>query len=123
MKTPKQSLNPVFLKKNVDRKNIESFKKEFISLLDSINEKEGEEHHKYLLRDFLNTVYYRDEHYINTKSRADLVIHNGKDGQSPVGVLIEVKSPINKVEMVSKTNLNVKSFQELVLYYLRERKA
>ncbi|KAA6311500.1 hypothetical protein EZS27_037383, partial [termite gut metagenome] len=33
------------------------------------------------------------------------------------------KSPINKVEMVSKTNLNVKSFQELVLYYLRERKA
>ena len=36
--------------------------------------------------------------------------------------LIEVKKPTNKTEMVSHENLNVKSFQELVLYYLRERK-
>ncbi|MDR0828648.1 MAG: Eco57I restriction-modification methylase domain-containing protein, partial [Prevotellaceae bacterium] len=120
--TPKQALNPAFLKQKPERKEIELFKKEFIALLDRINEKETEEHHKNLMIDFLNSVYYKDNHYINTKGRADLVICNGKTPDSPVGVLIEVKSPVNKTEMVSRQNLNVKSFQELVLYYLRERK-
>lgn len=50
------------------------------------------------------------------------MIHNGKNAKSPVAVLIEAKSPTNKTEMVSEKNLNVKSFQELVLYYQRERK-
>ncbi|GHV05964.1 hypothetical protein AGMMS50229_09920 [Campylobacterota bacterium] len=122
VKTPKQLLNPAFLKQKPERKEIELFKKELIALLDRINERESEEFHKNLMIDFLNSVYYKDNHYINTKGRADLVICNGKTPQSPVGVLIEVKSPINKSEMVSLANLNAKSFQELVLYYLRERK-
>ena len=122
IKSPKQALNPAFLKQKPIRAEIELFKKEYISLLDRINEKESEEFHKNLMKDFLNAVYYKDKHYINTRGRADLVIHNGKDTNSPVGVLIETKSPINKAEMVSRENLNVKSFQELVLYYLRERK-
>jgi type II restriction/modification system DNA methylase subunit YeeA len=115
-------LNLVFLKQKPERKEIELFKKEFISLLDNINEKESEEFHKNLIKDFLNSVYYKDKHYINTKGKNDLVIHNGKKPDTPVGALIEVKNPKNKVEMVSKDNLNVKSFQELLLYYLRERK-
>ncbi|GHT52671.1 type II restriction endonuclease [Bacteroidia bacterium] len=122
IQTPKQALNPAFLKQKPNRAEIEVFKKEFVSLLERINLKETEEFHKNLMKDFLNAVYYKDQHYINTKGRADLVIHNGKTSDSPVGVLIEVKSPINKTEMVTKENLNVKSFQELVLYYLRERK-
>ncbi|MDR3287258.1 MAG: Eco57I restriction-modification methylase domain-containing protein [Prevotellaceae bacterium] len=122
IKKLKQSLNAAFLKQKTDRSEIELFKKEFISLLDKINVKESEEFHKNIITEFLNSVYYKDKHYINTKGYADLVIHNGKDAQSPVGVLIEVKSPVNKTEMVSKDNLNVKSFQELVLYYLKERK-
>ena len=121
MKTPKQALNPAYLKQKPDRKEIELFKKEFISLLDKINDLESEEFHKNLITDFLNTVYYKDNHYINTKERTDLVIHNGKDTKSPVGVLIEVKKPTNKSEMVSKENLNAKAFQELVLYYFKER--
>ncbi|MDR0546586.1 MAG: class I SAM-dependent DNA methyltransferase, partial [Dysgonamonadaceae bacterium] len=122
IKSAKQALNPAFLKLKPERKEIELFKKEFIALLDRINEKESEEFHKNLMIEFLNSVYYKDKHYINTKGRADLVIHNGNNADSPVGVLIEVKSPANRSEMVSKENLNVKSFQELVLYYLRERK-
>ncbi|MBF0647901.1 hypothetical protein IR083_03590 [Dysgonomonas sp. GY75] len=82
---------------------------------------ESEEFHKNLITDFLNSVYYKDNHYINTKGYADLVIHNGKGTKSPVGVLIEVKKPTNKAEMISNDNLNAKSFQELVLYYFRER--
>ncbi len=122
IRTPKQALNPAFLKQKPDRTEIELLKKEFISLLDKVNEHETEEFHKNLIIDFLNSVYYKNNYYINTKGYTDLVIHNGKDASSPVGVLIEVKKPTNKTEMVSKTNLNVKSFQELVLYYLRERK-
>ncbi|KAA6330973.1 hypothetical protein EZS27_020378 [termite gut metagenome] len=122
IKSAKQALNPVFLKQKPDRKDIELFKKEFISLLDRINESKTEEFHKNLMIDFLNSVYYKNKHYINTKDRADLVIHNENTPDSSVGVLIEVKSPGKKKEMVRRENLNVKSFQELVLYYLRERK-
>ncbi|MFA6748207.1 MAG: TaqI-like C-terminal specificity domain-containing protein [Aminobacterium sp.] len=50
-----------------------------------------------------------------------MVIHNDKTADSTVGVIIETKSPSNNTEMVSKENLNTKAFQELVLYYLRER--
>ena len=121
-KTIKQALNPGFLKQKPERKEIELFKKELVALLDRINPKESEEFHKNLITDFLNPVYYRDNYYINTKGKNDLVIHNGKDAASSVGVLIEVKRPTNKTEMVTHDNLDVKSFQELVLYYLQERK-
>lgn len=114
---PKQSLNPAFLKQKPERNEIELFKKELILLLDRIKDGESEEHHKNLLTSFLNSVYYQKKYYINTKEKADLVIHNGNDANSSVGVLIEVKSPTNKAEMVSHDKLNVKSFQELVLYY------
>ena len=60
-------------------------------------------------------------HFINTKNRNDLVIHNGKDAKSSVGVILEIKSTTNKAEMISNANLNGKALQELVLYYLRER--
>jgi hypothetical protein len=36
-------------------------------------------------------------------------------------VIIEAKKPTNKAEMVTTEKLNTKAFQELVLYYLRER--
>ncbi|MDU1892361.1 MAG: hypothetical protein E6767_16875 [Dysgonomonas sp.] len=79
IRTPKQALNPAFLKQKPEREEIELFKKEFISLLDKINDSETEEFHKNLITDFFNSVYYRNNHYINTKGYTDLVIHNGKD--------------------------------------------
>src|SRR5690606_20476972 len=59
--------------------------------------------------------------YINTKGRNDLVIHNGPNAGTGVGVILETKKPTNKAEMPSSKNVNTKAFQELVLYYLRER--
>ncbi|MDP1622186.1 MAG: Eco57I restriction-modification methylase domain-containing protein [Bacteroidales bacterium] len=73
------------------------------------------------LGDFLKNTFYQPDHYINTKDRADLVIHNGKDPKSAPGVLIEVKKPGNKSEMIRPDNLKAKAFYELILYYLRER--
>ncbi|KAA6309678.1 hypothetical protein EZS27_038882, partial [termite gut metagenome] len=55
IKSAKQALNPAFLKQKPERKEIELFKKEFITLFNRINLKESEEFHKNLIKDFLNS--------------------------------------------------------------------
>jgi hypothetical protein len=100
---------------------IEAFKKNISGLLDQIKESESEEFHKNIISEFLKNTYYYPGHYINTKGRADLVIHNGKDTNTPVGVLFEIKKPSNRQDMPSTTGLNTKAFHELILYFMRER--
>ena len=121
LQSPRESINKAYLKTRPNRSQIELFKKNILNLLDNINNHEGEEHNKNIVSEFLKNTWYSPTHYINTKGRADLVIHTGKDSASPVGVLFEVKKPENRHEMPSKNNLNSKAFQELILYYLRER--
>jgi len=129
---PRKALNKAFLKVKPNRVDIERFKTHLIQLLDRIKDAESEEFHKNLVSDFLKDTYYKQTHYINTKGRNDLVIHNGDKASTTVGVIIEAKSPTNKAEMLKVyaagdttetmlSKINVKAFQELVLYYLRER--
>lgn len=118
---PRKVLNKAFLKVKPNRTAIEGFKTNLIQLLDRTNDTESEEFHKNLVIDFLKKTYYDPNHFINTKGRNDLVIHNGNNASSSVGVIIEAKKPTNKTEMITTKKLNVKAFQELVLYYLRER--
>lgn len=130
--TPRKALNKAFLKVKPNRTEIEAFKANLITLLDRTNDTESEEFHKNLVSDFLKDTYYKQNHFINTKGRNDLVIHNGPNANSTVGVILEAKKPTNKAEMIKSfavgdspqqmiSKLNVKAFQELVLYYLRER--
>jgi adenine-specific DNA-methyltransferase len=118
---PRKALNKAFLKVKPNRTEIEGFKTNLITLLDRTNDTESEEFHKNLVSDFLKDTYYKQNHFINTKGRNDLVIHNGENAKSSVGVILEAKKPTNKSEMVTPEKLNTKAFQELVLYYLRER--
>jgi hypothetical protein len=118
---PKQALNPAFRKVKPSRSAIEGFKANLIQLMDRIYEAESEEFHKNLVIDFLKKTYYDPNHFLNTKGRNDLVIHNGDSAKSSVGVILEAKKPTNKADMISRSNLNYKAFQELILYYLRER--
>ncbi len=118
---PRKALNKAFLKLKPNRTEIEGFKTNLIQLLDSTNETESEEFHKNLVIDFLKKTYYDPNHFINTKGRNDLVIHNGNNASSSVGVIIEAKKQTNKAEMITLDNINKKALQELVLYYLRER--
>lgn len=118
---PRNALNKAFLKVKPNRAAIESFKTNLIQLLDRTNDIESEEFHKNLVIDFLKKTYYDPHHFINTKGRNDLVIHNGNTAASPVAVIIEAKKPTNRAEMITTKKLNCKAFQELVLYYLRER--
>jgi adenine-specific DNA-methyltransferase len=118
---PRKALNKAFLKVKPNRTEIECFKTNLIQLLDRINDSESEEFHKNLVSDFLKDTYYKQNHFINTKGRNDLVIHHTNSASSTVGVIIEAKNPTNKSEMITTRRLNIKAFQELVLYYLRER--
>jgi hypothetical protein len=120
-KTPRMALNKAFLKLKPSRIEIDKFKIHLSALLDNSTAGESEEFHKNLIADFLKNTYYAPRHFINTKGRNDLVIHNGDTVKSKVGVIIEAKSPTNKAEMPTCKNLNSKALQELVLYYLRER--
>lgn len=117
----RKSINKAFLKVRPNRTGIEAFKKNISGLLNQIKESESEEFHKNIISEFLRNTYYSPGHYINTKGRADLVIHNGKDTNTPVGVLFEIKKPSNRQDMPSTTNLNSKAFYELILYFMRER--
>ena len=118
---PRKALNKAFLKVKPNRTEIEGFKTNLITLLARTNNIESEEFHKNLVSDFLKDTYYKQNHFINTKGRNDLVIHNGQNASSSVGVILEAKKPTNKTEMITTKKLNAKAFQELVLYYLRER--
>ena len=50
-----------------------------------------------------------------------MVIHNGKTSADTVGVLIEVKRPSNKNEMITPDRPNTKAMHELLHYYMQER--
>ena len=112
-----EALNKAFLKVKPTGVQIENFKTNIIQLLDRTNDSASEEFHKNLVIDFLKKTYYDTAHFINTKDKSDLVIHNGNNPSSNVGVIIETKKPTNKAEMISTNKLNVKAMQELVLYY------
>jgi len=119
--SPKKALNKAYLKEKVSRTEIERFKKNLGTLLGKINQEESEEHLKNLVSDFLKDTWYKATNEINTKGRNDLVIHSGRTSKEPVAIILEVKRPHNKLEMLSGSKPNSKALHELVLYYLRER--
>jgi len=68
----------------------------------------------------LKDTWYKANNEINTKYKTDLVIHTGKTSKDAVGVILEVKRPSNKGEMISASKPNTKALHEMMLYYLRE---
>jgi len=119
----KQTLNRVYLKIKPDTETIQVFQANLTRLLEQCDSKKSEEFNKNLLIDFLKNTYYTDRYFINTKERIDLVIHNNQDVKSPVGIIFETKKPTRTInaEMPRLDHLNTKAFQQLVLYFLRER--
>ncbi len=118
--SPFKAVDKAYYKSKPNRTEFDNFKFHLNVLLKNINEKEGEEHNKNLIRDFLKNTFYKD-YYVNTKNKTDLAVYLGKTAKSKTGIIIEAKSPVNKHDMVTKGNLNVKAMQEVILYYLRER--
>lgn len=123
IQTISKTLHPAFRVQNVERGKLERFKAELARLLEHLNHsaQESEEHLKNIVSDFLKEAFYREEHFVNTKDRQDLVIHNGRTAKDNVGVIVEAKKPGNKAEMMSADKPNTKALQELLRYYLNER--
>lgn len=121
MITPLKSLNKAYRRQKVNRPGMDAFRVNLKKLLGELDEQESEENVKNDVIAFLKDTWYKDDFVINTKDRTDLVIHTGKSKKTNPGVLMEVKRPTNKSEMISKDNMNAKAMQELVLYYLQER--
>ena len=119
--TPKKAVNKAYLKERVNKTDIDSFKTNFVALLDRIQatEKESEENRKNIVSEFLKS-FYTPQYEINTKGRKDLVIHTGKTAKEPVAVIFETKKP-DSSEMMNDAKPNSKAMQQLVLYYLDER--
>lgn len=109
-----QALMPIYDQKEQFSKAINKFNER----LDK-NKDRDEEFQKDIFRDFLQAVI--PNKFINTSERIDMAIYNGQSSESNPGVVIEYKKILNTSEMMSVDNLNVKSFQELISYYLRER--
>jgi type II restriction/modification system DNA methylase subunit YeeA len=121
---PKEALkNKAFAKNKPNSEHFGKFKANLTQLFDLIDETKDENFHKNLFSDFLKKTYYEDQYFINVKEKSDLVIHNGKNPESTVGVIFETKKPTktNNTEMPRVNDLNKKAFQQLVLYFLRER--
>lgn len=118
-----KTLHPAYRVQNVERHRLDTFKSELARLLEHLGHsaQESEEHLKNIVSDFLKAAFYREDHFVNTKDRQDLVIHNGRTAKDSVGVIIEAKKPGNKAEMISPEKPNTKALQELLRYYLNER--
>ena len=120
-----KSLDKAYKIQPISRPEIETFKTNYIRLMDRMEESErhneSEENFKGHLMDFFKNTYYAKNALVAPKGKTDFVIHTTNEGSSPVGVLFEVKRPKNVAEMVTRQNLNAKAMQELMLYYLEER--
>ena len=119
--SPVKSLSKAYLKQSLKREQIELFKANLARMFERIRTDEHEEHLKNIVSDFLKDTWYKQTNEVNTSGRADLAIHNGKSSSDTVGVLIEVKRPTNKIEMISPERPNAKALHELLHYYMQER--
>nr|WP_275714609.1 TaqI-like C-terminal specificity domain-containing protein [Sulfurimonas sp. SAG-AH-194-L11] len=117
MLSPKDVIKKSYLKQKLTDKEFEGFKEHFESFQKETNENESEEYNKNLITEFLNNIGYANTYKINTSGRVDLAIYKNNIPE----VLIEAKSLKNKSEMIKHDNLNKKSLQEAVLYYMREK--
>ncbi len=124
-KTPLESLNKAYSSSNINEGQINSFKTNLKILFDDCHNAElkGEEetHFRDILLIFLNNTYYNGVHKVISANKKDMVIHVENSTHSDIGVIIEIKRPKNKGEMISKDNLNAKAMQELLHYYIEER--
>ncbi|HRT67277.1 MAG TPA: hypothetical protein P5216_00895, partial [Bacteroidota bacterium] len=118
IQSPLASLNKTYLKQKVLKDDILKFKNNLNSFFNNINEEESEDNQKNHIRDFLLETHYKGKNDINTKDKIDLAIFLDN---KKIGVIFEVKKPLNKSEMISQSQPNAKALHELILYYLQQR--
>ena len=117
-----KSLNKAYRQVPVERPVFNIFKAQLSNYYKQISSIDTEEKLKGDLMDFLKFTFYSQNYKVSPNGDIDCAIHLGVNVTDPVGVIIEVKKPTNATEMITKEDLNRKALQELLLYYLRERR-
>lgn len=121
LKEIKDILNKQLLRQKPTSEQFTAYTEALRNLIESIKINESEEFNKNNIMTFLRDAFYGETNLVNTAEKIDCAIYKTKDANSPIEVIIEVKSPTNKSEFPSIHNLNCKAMQELVLYFMRER--
>ena len=117
-----KSLNKAYRQVPVDRAAFDAFKTQLHNFYEQIAIINTEEKVKGDLMDLLKLTFYGQRYKVSPNGKIDCAIHLGNNIQDPVGVIFEVKMPGNVSEMISREDLNRKALQEILLYYLRERR-
>ncbi len=99
--------------------------KEFITQTSILKQQENrnEKAFENQLNSLLKSTFYKDVYIGNRpykKGEADLIIAEDKNANSRTSVLIEVKSPLDKNDFITETNICTKSFFQAVTYFLIE---
>lgn len=122
IKTPREFINPLLAKKSIDKAKFDSFKeylekyKNTIDAQHSTNQTEPNVVSNALQPFIQNLDYIAEVHSQNGQSGIDLAIKKNHQ----VAVVIEAKKYQDK-DMITKNDLDKKSFHEAVLYFFRER--
>ncbi len=126
--TLQQALSPAFQRQPVIGQQYRQFNYALQQYLAQLRDAESqdEDHIRNIVKGFLEKAVDGTRHYVNPKSFGkgsgiDLAVHNGAKATAPVGVLIEVKQPANKAEMITHQAANRKALHEAIFYYLIER--
>ena len=120
--TPLESINKLYRKQPIDESEFSGFKDALKELFDNIEDGQVEPTQRKFFTTFMEEIFPNSYLVTHEEDSIDVVLHTGEKTTSPKGVLIELKSTTNKDEMVTKEDINRKALQELLFYYLNERK-
>ncbi len=108
-----------YLKTIITRGDFNVFKQALSDYLEKTSHKEHEINYVMHLKSFLDILLPLN--LIETQGRTDLIIRKGKTKAENAVILFEAKQNDNKLDMITKNNLNKKAFHEMILYFMRER--
>lgn len=120
--TPFESLNKLYRKQPIDESEFSDFKDALKELFDNIEDGQVEPTQRKFFTTFMEEIFPNGYLVTHEEDSIDVVLHTGEKTTSSKGVLIELKSTTNKDEMVTTEDINRKALQELLFYYLNERK-
>lgn len=118
---PRDVINKGYLRTQIEHSSYQKFLNALQTLLTNVNEGQREETQKGFFKDFLRDSFYGD-YVIDSSDNIDLAVRLNGNTSSNIGIMFEFKA-LGKPDMPTRDNINAKGLQELVLYYLRQRRS
>lgn len=106
----------------VEKELLDTFKTALSNHLPTQPDRDPESNYSGNVEDVLNDTFYKGKNKIAQRKgvKTDLNIFEDNTTKSAPVVLIEMKKPSEKNEMLSQKSLNRRALHELILYYLTE---